>query len=84
MLIEVDETPIGTFMELEGPADVIDRAAVELGYKKADYIVKSYLALYVEECRRKGKKVRNMVFTKSKRGVRRDFRKKNNEHAVFN
>ena len=62
LLIELDETPIGTFVELEGPAEAIDRAAQELGYSKRDYILKNYLVLYVEECRRQGKEPRNMVF----------------------
>src|SRR6202007_2839966 len=48
LMIELDETPLGTFLELEGPAEAIDRAAQELGYSKKDYIVKSYLALYLE------------------------------------
>jgi len=38
LLIELDETPIGTFVELEGPADAIDRAASELGFSKRDYV----------------------------------------------
>ena len=54
LLIEVDETPIGTFVELEGPPAAIDRAATELGYSKRDYILTNYLALYAEDCRRKG------------------------------
>ncbi len=66
LVIEVDETPIGTFLELEGPAEAIDRAAQELGYAKKDYIVKSYLALYLEECRRRGESPKDMVFEKSK------------------
>ena len=66
LAIEVDETPMGTFLELEGPAEAIDRAAQELGYSKKDYIVKSYLALYLEECRRQGESPKNMVFEKSK------------------
>jgi adenylate cyclase class 2 len=64
LLIEVDETPIGTFVELEGPPDAIDRAAENLGYSRRDYVVKSYLALYLEECRRRGEPPQDMVFAK--------------------
>src|SRR5207245_2761013 len=32
LLIELDETPIGAFVELEGPTQAIDRAATELGF----------------------------------------------------
>jgi adenylate cyclase class 2 len=67
LLIELDETPIGTFVELEGPADAIDRAATELGFSKRDYVLKSYLVLYMEECRRKGEQPRNMVFPEGKK-----------------
>jgi adenylate cyclase, class 2 len=63
LLIELDETPIGTFVELEGPAPAIDRAAVELGFSKRDYILQNYLSLYVEDCRRKGEKPRHMLFS---------------------
>jgi adenylate cyclase, class 2 len=66
LLIELDETPIGTFAELEGPPTAIDRAAEELGHSHRDYILKSYLALYVEECRRRGQEPRDMVFVASK------------------
>lgn len=66
LLIELDETPIGTFLELEGPAEAIDRAARELGYSKEDYITNSYLGLYLDECRRRGESPRNMVFDKTK------------------
>ena len=63
LLIELDETPIGTFAELEGPAAAIDRAAAELGYSKRDYVLKNYLTLYVEECRRKGEQPVHMLFS---------------------
>ncbi len=66
LLIELDETPIGTFVELEGPASAIDRAAEELGYSKRDYILKNYLRLYMEDCRRKGEEPRHMVFPNRK------------------
>ena len=63
LLIQLDETPIGTYVELEGPAGAIDRAATELGYSKRDYVVKNYLTLYLEECRRKGVEPAHMVFS---------------------
>lgn len=63
LLIELDETPIGTFVELEGPAAAIDRAAAELGYSKRDYVLKNYLTLYVEECRRRGEQPVHMLFS---------------------
>jgi adenylate cyclase class 2 len=66
LLIELDETPVGTFVELEGPSDAIDRAAQELGFSKSDYIVKSYLQLYVEACQRRGEQPRNMLFAPPK------------------
>ena len=69
LLIEIDETPVGTFVELEGPMDAIDRAAQELGFSKRDYITKSYLQVYVEECRHRGEEPRNMLFSVPKKSV---------------
>jgi adenylate cyclase, class 2 len=66
LLIELDETPIGTFLELEGPFRAIDRAAKELGFSKKDYILENYLRLNAEECRRRGVKPGDMVFAKRK------------------
>ena len=66
LLIELDATPIGTFVELEGPAAAIDRAAEELGFSKRDYILQSYLSLYLEECRRSGEEPRHMLFSHRK------------------
>ncbi len=67
LLIELDETPIGTFVELEGPVAAIDRAAAELGFSKHDYLSKNYLRLYMEECRRKGVQPSHMVFPNRKK-----------------
>jgi len=67
LLIELDETPIGTFVELEGPAPAIDRVAEELGYSKHDYVLKNYLRLYMEDCRRRGEQPRDMVFSDHKK-----------------
>jgi hypothetical protein len=53
-------------VELEGPAAAIDRAAQELGYSRRDYVLKNYLVLYMEECRRQGKEPMDMVFAATK------------------
>jgi adenylate cyclase class 2 len=42
----VDETPIGNYAELEGPADWIDRAATLLGVDSSQYITLSYGRLF--------------------------------------
>ena len=60
--IEFDETPIGTFLELEGAPPTIDRAAKLLGYTRADYITKTYGALYIAGCRLRGHKPADMLF----------------------
>ncbi|MGH9709722.1 MAG: hypothetical protein ACRD37_04160, partial [Candidatus Acidiferrales bacterium] len=60
--LDLDETPIGTFLELEGDKQAIDAAARALGYGEKDYIAASYLELYLEECEGRGIKPGNMVF----------------------
>jgi adenylate cyclase class 2 len=45
-LVELDETPIGDFLELEGPGYWIDATALRLGFTAQDYIAASYAALY--------------------------------------
>jgi adenylate cyclase class 2 len=60
----LDETPIGVFLELEGPADWIDQTAAELGYREQDYITKSYGALYAEHCQMHGTDPSGMVFAR--------------------
>jgi adenylate cyclase class 2 len=42
----VDETPIGNYAELEGPAEWIDRTASSLAVNPADYITLSYGRLF--------------------------------------
>jgi adenylate cyclase class 2 len=52
--LDLDETPVGIFLELEGPPLAIDRAAQELGYAPTNYITKDYLFLHIEQCRKGG------------------------------
>jgi adenylate cyclase class 2 len=46
--LALDETPIGLFLELEGPPGEINRAAALLGFARSGYISKSYGALFME------------------------------------
>jgi adenylate cyclase class 2 len=45
--IEVDETPIGAFLEIEGDAEGIAAVAGELGFKPSDYVAESYVGLFL-------------------------------------
>jgi adenylate cyclase class 2 len=67
LLVEIDQTPLGTYVELEGPGEAIDRAAAALGFSRRDYVTKNYLTLYAEECRRKGVTPANMLFETKKK-----------------
>ena len=59
----LDETPIGIFMELEGPARWIDRTAKELGYSRADYVLYSYSTLFAIWCAERGIESNDMAFS---------------------
>jgi adenylate cyclase class 2 len=65
--IEFDETPIGTFLELEGSPSAIDRAARLLGYGRSHYITQSYGALYIAHRRCGGHEPANMLFPPTKK-----------------
>jgi adenylate cyclase, class 2 len=45
--IVVDETPIGTYLEIEGPLATIHAAARALGFDQDDYITESYIGLFL-------------------------------------
>jgi adenylate cyclase, class 2 len=65
--VELDETPLGNFLELEGAPPAIDRAASLLGYGPADYIRDTYGALYLADCRLRGRKPAHMLFPNGKK-----------------
>jgi adenylate cyclase, class 2 len=44
--IVVDETPVGTFLEIEGPIAAIHEAARALGFGPERYVVESYASLF--------------------------------------
>lgn len=59
--ILLDETPVGDFLELEGPAGWIDKTAQSLRFQPSDYLALSYRRLF-EEFRRKHGTGADMVF----------------------
>ncbi len=61
-VITADETPIGNFLELEGPGTWIDETAQQLGLGPADYVLESYVRLYLKDCEQRGITPSNMVF----------------------
>jgi adenylate cyclase, class 2 len=61
-VIALDETPIGTFVEIEGSETAITELAAALGRTEADYLLDSYRGLYVQHCMEHGVAVGNMVF----------------------
>jgi adenylate cyclase class 2 len=70
--VTLDETPIGVFMELEGPSRWIDATAKDLGFSRNDYIGLSYGRLYEQWCREheidlESVTGRNMSFTAKNR-----------------
>lgn len=46
VLVAIDETPVGVFVELEGSEESIAATASALGRTESDYIRESYLALF--------------------------------------
>ncbi|MGA8102581.1 MAG: class IV adenylate cyclase [Candidatus Acidiferrales bacterium] len=60
--LDLDETPAGIFLELEGPRRQIDRAARLLGYSRSDYDCRSYWDLHQEYCQRRGINAPHMIF----------------------
>jgi adenylate cyclase class 2 len=57
----LDETPIGLYLELEGPPAWIDRTARRMGFSRSDYITASYASLYLDWCKQQGLKPGDMV-----------------------
>jgi adenylate cyclase, class 2 len=60
----LDETPIGVYLELEGPPRWVDGAARLLGFARKDYITRSYGRLYLDSCAARGIPPGDMVFQK--------------------
>jgi adenylate cyclase class 2 len=62
LIVAIDETPIGVFVELEGDEAAIAAAAARLGRGPADYVLGSYRTLFVEHREAHGLPDGDMVF----------------------
>ena len=51
--LSLDETSVGTYLELEGSPRAINRLARSLGFSPRDYIGNTYWDLYSADCRRR-------------------------------
>jgi adenylate cyclase class 2 len=60
--VVVDETPIGNFGEIEGPARWIDRTAQVLQISRSDYITATYTDLFFQWKRQTGNPANEMTF----------------------
>lgn len=62
VVIAVDETPVGVFVEIEGDEAGITTMAGALERTIDDYVVDSYRTLYVRHCHARGVEPSDMVF----------------------
>ena len=65
VVIAVDETPVGTFVEIEGSDTGILSVARALGRGPADFVLVSYRDLFVQSCAKRGVAAADMVFSRS-------------------
>jgi len=63
VIVALDETPVGTFVEIEGGDRGIADVAHLLGRGPEDYLVDSYRRLYISDCESRGIPVADMLFT---------------------
>jgi adenylate cyclase class 2 len=62
VMIAVDETPVGTYVEIEGGERGIATTTQALGRRPSDYVLDSYRGLFVRHCQERGLPVTNMIF----------------------
>jgi adenylate cyclase, class 2 len=63
----VDETPLGTFVELEGSPGDVDRAAAAVGATPAQYIVATYRELHERDAAARGVAVGDLLMASADR-----------------
>jgi adenylate cyclase, class 2 len=64
VIIAVDETPIGTFVEIEGGEADVTAVAHAMGRGPEAYVLESYRGLFARHCEEHGVPVTNMLFNR--------------------
>ena len=62
VIVAVDETPVGTYVEIEGGERGITTTTVTLGRGATDYVLDSYRGLFVRYCQDHGLPLTHMLF----------------------
>ncbi len=65
----VDETPIGTYAELEGPTEWIDRMLAELGIEHGSCLTESYGKLFMNWKEQTGSRAEHLTFSEIKSDI---------------
>jgi adenylate cyclase, class 2 len=65
VIVALDETPAGVFVEIEGSEKGIHDMAAALACTPEDYVLDSYRGLFVKHCQRHGLPVTDMLFEES-------------------
>ena len=63
VIIAIDETPVGTYVEIEGGEGGIATTTEALGRRTSDYLLDSYRGLFIRYCQERGLPITNMLFT---------------------
>jgi adenylate cyclase class 2 len=62
VIVAIDETPVGVFIEVEGGERGIADMAEALGRGPGDYILDSYRGLFLRHCEQTGAPITDMLF----------------------
>jgi adenylate cyclase class 2 len=64
VVVAIDETPVGTFVEIEGSDAGILAVASALGRDPSEFVIESYRALFVRACEARGVAATDMLFSR--------------------
>lgn len=62
VIVAIDETPVGVFVEIEGGDHGITEMAAALGRGPSDYVVDSYRTVFLRHCQHVGTPAHDMLF----------------------